>query len=84
MSDTEVRLGLLDISAALSFLHSEARMVHLGISPENVYISPTGKWKVAGLISSLPMANESSVDVNTTDIIHSARSQTFTDASAPI
>ena len=52
-SDVEIRLGLLDISAALTFLHDEARMVHLGISPENLYMAPGGKWKLAGMISAL-------------------------------
>lgn len=48
-SDIECRLCLLDLAQALSFLHTEARLVHCAICPDNIYLTPTGFWKLAGL-----------------------------------
>ena len=48
-SDMESRLGLLDLAQALHFLHSEARMVHTAVCPDNVYVVEGGKWKLSGL-----------------------------------
>lgn len=49
LCDLEVRLGLLDLIQAISFLHTEARLVHFCICPENIYLTPSGKWKLSGL-----------------------------------
>ena len=85
LSDTEARLGLLDLSAGLNFLHTEARLVHLGVCPENVYLSPTGKWKIAGIGLSVHLLNEPTIDVDTTDVVYTARSATFNEsAGGPI
>lgn len=43
MSDVEVRLGLIDIIEALTFVHRDARMVHFAVCPENIYVTPEGK-----------------------------------------
>jgi len=48
-SDIECRLCLLDLVQALGFLHTEARLVHCAICPDNIYLTPTGFWKLAGL-----------------------------------
>lgn len=49
LGDTESRLGILDVIQGLAFIHNEARMVHLSVCPDNIYISKSGKWKLAGL-----------------------------------
>lgn len=49
LGDTEARLGILDAIQGLSFLHNEARLVHMAVCPDNLYISQGGKWKIGGL-----------------------------------
>ncbi|PON95167.1 Phosphorylase kinase, gamma catalytic subunit [Trema orientale] len=44
----EVKHGLLQIAESLQFLHSNARLIHRAISPENVLITSSGAWKLAG------------------------------------
>ncbi|KAF4387192.1 hypothetical protein CsatB_003267 [Cannabis sativa] len=44
----EVKHGLLQIAESLEFLHSNARLIHRAISPENVLITSSGAWKLAG------------------------------------
>jgi SCY1-like protein 2 len=34
---------------ALNFMHQNAKCVHGGISPENLYLTKNGKVKIAGL-----------------------------------
>ena len=48
-SDMECRLCLLDLAQALGFLHTEARLIHCAICPDNIYLTPSGFWKLAGL-----------------------------------
>ncbi|CAG9330875.1 unnamed protein product [Blepharisma stoltei] len=48
LCDTEVRLGLLDLIQAIAFIHTEARLIHFAICPDNIYITIKGKWKLAG------------------------------------
>ena len=35
------------------FLHDTAKLVHLDLAPENIWITPRGTWKLAGLGFSL-------------------------------
>ncbi|EXC32462.1 SCY1-like protein 2 [Morus notabilis] len=44
----EVKHGLLQIAESLEFLHSNARLIHRAIAPENVLITSSGAWKLAG------------------------------------
>ena len=44
----EIKLILLQIMEGLHFLHNNMKMVHLNISPENIYITKTGGVKIAG------------------------------------
>ncbi|KAI4388732.1 hypothetical protein MLD38_001037 [Melastoma candidum] len=44
----EVKHGLLQIAETLDFLHSNARLIHRSISPENVLITSSGAWKLGG------------------------------------
>ena len=45
----EVKCIVLEILEALNFMHQNAKCVHGGISPENLYLTKTGKVKIAGL-----------------------------------
>lgn len=44
----EVKHGLLQIAESLEFLHNNARLIHRAIAPENVLITSSGAWKLAG------------------------------------
>ncbi|XP_072991100.1 SCY1-like protein 2 A [Typha latifolia] len=44
----EVKHGLLQIAETLDFLHNNARLVHRAISPESVFITSSGAWKLGG------------------------------------
>ena len=74
LGDTESRLGLLDIIQGLSFVHSEARLVHLAVCPDNIYISQGSKWKLGGLnfASNYTVDNPAKLDSNI-DVIASAK-----------
>ncbi|XP_044511979.1 SCY1-like protein 2 [Mangifera indica] len=48
MSLLEMKHGLLQIAESLDFLHSNAHLIHRAISPENVLITSSGAWKLAG------------------------------------
>ncbi|TXG53484.1 hypothetical protein EZV62_022653 [Acer yangbiense] len=48
MSLLEMKHGLLQIAETLEFLHSNARLIHRSIAPENVLITSTGAWKLGG------------------------------------
>lgn len=44
----EVKMGFLQLCSAIDFLHEKGQTVHLNISPENVYLTKDGVWKLAG------------------------------------
>ncbi|XP_078428236.1 SCY1-like protein 2 A [Wolffia australiana] len=44
----EVKHGLLQVSETLDFLHNNAHLVHRSLSPETVFITVTGAWKLGG------------------------------------
>ncbi|OIW07950.1 hypothetical protein TanjilG_20051 [Lupinus angustifolius] len=44
----EVKHGLLQIAESLDFLHNHAHLIHRAISPENVFITYSGAWKLGG------------------------------------
>ncbi|KAK9205202.1 hypothetical protein WN943_015469 [Citrus x changshan-huyou] len=48
MSLLEMKHGLLQIAESLEFLHSNARLIHRAISPENILITSNGAWKLGG------------------------------------
>jgi len=61
-SATETKLHIIDLCEAVRFLHCDVRVCHLGISPENVYITPDGKWKLGGFSFATPMGMPGNVD----------------------
>ncbi|KAJ1409683.1 Protein kinase domain [Sesbania bispinosa] len=44
----EVKHGLLQIAESLDFLHNHAHLIHRAISPENIFITLSGAWKLGG------------------------------------
>ncbi|KAM2675545.1 hypothetical protein EV1_002299 [Malus domestica] len=48
MGILEVKHGLLQLAESLDFLHNNARLIHRAISPENVFITSSGAWKLGG------------------------------------
>ncbi|VDP16647.1 unnamed protein product [Soboliphyme baturini] len=48
LEDIEIRHGLSEILKALSFLHSDIKMLHRNICPESILITKTDCWKLAG------------------------------------
>ncbi|KAL2986885.1 hypothetical protein AAZX31_12G231700 [Glycine max] len=48
MGILEVKHGLLQIAESLDFLHNHAHLIHRSISPENILITLSGAWKLAG------------------------------------
>ncbi|KAF5833207.1 hypothetical protein DUNSADRAFT_10557 [Dunaliella salina] len=48
LSTLEVKMGVVQMAETLAFLHSDATLVHCGISPQAVMVTPDGSWKLAG------------------------------------
>ncbi|KER25046.1 hypothetical protein T265_07437 [Opisthorchis viverrini] len=48
LTDVEIKYGLLQLTEALTFLHSDCRRVHLNLVSEAVVINKYGLWKLAG------------------------------------
>lgn len=46
--ELETKLIMLELMEAIHFLHNTAKLCHLNISPENIYITRDGKVKLAG------------------------------------
>lgn len=65
----EVKHGLLQIAESLDFLHSNARLVHRALSPENVFITSNGAWKLGGFGFAIPM-DDTSIGTAATHAFH--------------
>ncbi|XP_023331824.1 protein-associating with the carboxyl-terminal domain of ezrin-like [Eurytemora carolleeae] len=48
-SSHSISLGLLEICQALQFLHDKGNLVHGNICQNALFITPAGRWKIAGL-----------------------------------
>ncbi|KAL2651313.1 hypothetical protein R1flu_019441 [Riccia fluitans] len=48
LGQLEIKHGLLQVAETLGFLHNNAHLIHRAISPEAVYITSSGAWKLAG------------------------------------
>lgn len=53
----EIKCGILQITEALAFLHSGAGWIHMGVCPENIYVTKWGSWKLAGFFFAEKMLN---------------------------
>ena len=51
-SELEFKMHINELLNALSFFHNDAKISHLGVSPENIYVTTDGKWKLGGMIFS--------------------------------
>lgn len=49
LDEVEIQKGTLQIARGLAFLHTQARMVHLNLSPEAILVNAKGDWKLSGL-----------------------------------
>jgi SCY1-like protein 2 len=47
-SELETKCMMLELLETLNFLHQNAKCVHGGISPESIFVTETGKVKIAG------------------------------------
>ena len=66
-SELETKFHILDIIDGITFLHDDIKMAHLSLSPENIYITQSGKWKIAGFIFATQIVSDSVVDCPTID-----------------
>ncbi|EIW72720.1 hypothetical protein TREMEDRAFT_70798 [Tremella mesenterica DSM 1558] len=55
LDEVEIQKGTLQIAKGLRFLHQQARMVHLNLSPEAILINSKGDWKLSGLGLTTPL-----------------------------
>ncbi|KAF6176077.1 hypothetical protein GIB67_000171 [Kingdonia uniflora] len=65
----EVKHGLLQVAETLDFLHNNARLIHRAISPESVFITSSGAWKLGGFSFAIS-ADQSSGDLNSAQPFH--------------
>jgi SCY1-like protein 2 len=47
--DLEIKCLVLDLMEALNFLHTSAKMIHMNLAPEHIYVNKEGKLKLGGL-----------------------------------
>lgn len=59
----EIKILVLELFEAINFLHQNAKQLHCGISPENLFITKTGKIKVAGFNFGTQIATEQLVPI---------------------
>ncbi|XP_063416116.1 SCY1-like protein 2 isoform X4 [Mytilus trossulus] len=45
----EIQCGILQITEALSYLHSTEQLVHRNVCPQSIVITTRGTWKITGL-----------------------------------
>ena len=52
-SELEIKCNLIDIVDALSFLHSDVKIAHLGVNPSSIYVTEDGRWLLGGFAFNL-------------------------------
>ncbi|KAK4688451.1 SCY1-like protein 2, partial [Tremellales sp. Uapishka_1] len=55
LDEVEIQKGTLQIAKGLGFLHQQARMVHLNLSPDAILVNAKGDWKLSGLSLTTPL-----------------------------
>jgi SCY1-like protein 2 len=48
-SDVDLKCIVLELMECVNFLHSNTKSIHMNISPEHLYVTKSGKLKLAGL-----------------------------------
>ncbi|KAL5073385.1 hypothetical protein RYX36_012369 [Vicia faba] len=67
----EVKHGLLQMAESLDFLHNQAHLIHRAISPENVFITMSGAWKLGGFGFAIP-ASQNAGELSNQQAFHYA------------
>ncbi|KAI3946629.1 hypothetical protein MKW92_036371 [Papaver armeniacum] len=65
----EVKHGLLQIAESLDFLHNNAHLIHPAISPETIFITSSGAWKLGGFGFAIP-ADQNSGELSSAQPFH--------------
>ncbi|EAU88393.1 other/SCY1 protein kinase [Coprinopsis cinerea okayama7 len=55
LDEIEIQKGILQLAKGLSFLHSQAQLIHSNICPESIIINSSGDWKISGLGVTIPL-----------------------------
>lgn len=66
-TDFETKMHLLELLQALAFFHNDLKAAHLGVSPENIYVTANGKWKLGGMIFSTQVVSSQFADCSNID-----------------
>jgi SCY1-like protein 2 len=61
--DLEIKCLFLELLEALNFLHNNAKMIHLGLAPEHIYITADGHLKLGGLNFAVQFSTASSINI---------------------
>lgn len=61
--DLEIKCLSLELLEALSFLHNNAKTIHMGIAPEHIYINLEGHLKLGGLNFALQFSTADTLNV---------------------
>ncbi|WVQ85282.1 hypothetical protein IAT38_007447 [Cryptococcus sp. DSM 104549] len=56
LDEVEIQKGTLQVARGLSFLHTQAKVVHLNLGMEAVVINAKGDWKLSGLSLTTPLS----------------------------
>ena len=60
LDEVEIQKGTLQIAKGLAFLHQQAKMVHLNLTPEAILINSKGDWKLSGMSMTTPLTQADS------------------------
>lgn len=61
--DLEIKCLSLELLEALNFLHNNAKMIHMGLAPEHIYITSEGRLKLGGLNFAVQFSTAESLNV---------------------
>ncbi len=61
--DLEIKCLSLELLEALNFLHNNAKMIHMGLAPEHIYITTEGRLKLGGLNFAVQFSTAESLNV---------------------
>jgi SCY1-like protein 2 len=45
---TELKIILMELLEGVSYLNEKTNSAHLNLCPENIFVTPDGKWKIGG------------------------------------
>lgn len=62
ISELEAKYGFYSILTTLQFIHENANMIHSAISPNSIFITQKGEWKLGGFAFSRSIEDQSRFD----------------------